>query len=846
MIPLFAAPLTRALEHRKAIGRRFAARIASRDAVFMQGGVGPGHGAAGHSLPLPCTVADDGSHRAFSGANRFMLMQVMQDQGWSDPRFFTAAQAAKAGWSLAHGAKPIGLQFLASTGNDGLPLETPTAKRFGVFNACEFAGVPALDSFQLIRDRVSVEDITVALNNCGFSVPVDAGFNGVRDKVFDWVASMQARMPVHSPALGVSGEAVVGADQAALRVTLAVALIERQSSGFGGGSVGVSEFAGLQFSDDWVRTVEANPLSIFHAINDAEKLAAQAMIEIHAARIERERMTAPSRAFHNSVGVGNAAGVNAPGAADVRRKGVASARVEVLFAERVAVLAVPFSEKDRAASLGAVFYPPQSLWFVPPGADPALLKEWSLGKHALGVAASHDVLISSFETEMVSMGLDVSKGIKADGKWHNVSVDSKSGPNKSGSYILNLDGDRTGAISGMILNKHTGEQHRWQYEGALLTPEQRGRIRAQAIAREAQAALEVQAAQDAAAVHACSIWDSAGPADGHGYVVKKRIVASEFKQISGDKLLNFPEFIGKSGVSIIRANEDYLLVPMRNAAGDLRAVQAISADGAVKSFMKGAQKKGTMLVLGVSSFDALCQQASPPASVSYVEGVATGASLYSAGVGPVVICFDAGNLEAVGISTIDALPAQTIPVIAIDNDQFHVERALGFLSVQLGVNPHSPSAASLNVTSGASKHRSVRLGGAVADGQWQQANNGSYCMRVQLDDANQCVRALEVECVPNKNGRKSTITFVNRGAEVGLKVMAATAKNGISRAIVVAPEFASLKGRPTDWNDLARVEGLEAVRGLFARAGLNAADLTFAKNRIGNVKNVNLRTEMSR
>ena len=117
---------------------------------------------------------------------------------------------------------------------------------------------------------------------------------------------------------------------------------------------------------------------------------------------------------------------------------------------------------------------------------------------------------------MKGMGFDTSKGIKADGKWHNVSVNSTPKVNKSGSYILNLDGGRNGAINGMILNKHNGESLRWEYEGALLTPEQRAKMRAQAMVREAQAAQEVARVQDVAAVHAGEIWEQAGDADGHG------------------------------------------------------------------------------------------------------------------------------------------------------------------------------------------------------------------------------------------------------------------------------------------------------------------------------------------
>ena len=80
------------------------------------------------------------------------------------------------------------------------------------------------------------------------------------------------------------------------------------------------------------------------------------------------------------------------------------------------------------------------------------------------------------------------------------------------------------------------------------------------------------------------------------------------------------------------------------------------------------------------------------------------------------------------------------------------------------------------------------------------------------------VRSITVDAVTQEGQRPTRLVFSNRGVEagrVGLEAFAGQAQEGEqhapSRAVMLVPEFRSLDGRPTDWNDLAKTEGHPAV-----------------------------------
>ncbi len=167
--------------------------------------------------------------------------------------------------------------------------------------------------------------------------------------------------------------------------------------------------------------------------------------------------------------------------------------------------------------------------------------------------------------------------------------------------------------------------------------------------RQADEAQRQQQAHARAAERSRELWDAAsdpGAAD-HGYVRRKGV------QPHGVR-------VGADG---------WLLVPLRDAAGELLNVQRIAADkpadgGPDKLFQRGGRKSGLWCLLG---------DAAGAATLLVCEGWATGASLHEATGYPVAVAFDAGNLASVVRVLHNLHPAARILVCG-DDDAATAER----------------------------------------------------------------------------------------------------------------------------------------------------------------------------
>jgi putative DNA primase/helicase len=87
----------------------------------------------------------------------------------------------------------------------------------------------------------------------------------------------------------------------------------------------------------------------------------------------------------------------------------------------------------------------------------------------------------------------------------------------------------------------------------------------------------------------------------------------------------------------VRFSKGFLIIPLKDTTGKLWSLQWIGTDG-TKRFLPGGRKKGCFHHIGV------LEDGKP---IIIAEGYATGASIYMATQGTVVVAFDAGNLEPV-------------------------------------------------------------------------------------------------------------------------------------------------------------------------------------------------------
>lgn len=251
--------------------------------------------------------------------------------------------------------------------------------------------------------------------------------------------------------------------------------------------------------------------------------------------------------------------------------------------------------------------------------------------------------------------------------------------------------------------------------------EARARRRAELQAAEA-------AAQAAAALRAAELWAAAtlDPA-GHPYLERKRVGAYGIRR-AAEWVREWVD--PETGEVHTWRDKDALIIPIWSGPGVLASLQAIlpartigraPRDGEKdqrrdKDYLRDGRKHGCYCTIG---------RIKPDVTVVIIcEGYATGASLHEATGYPVMVAFDAGNLQPVAEALRAKLPSVRI-VIASDNDQFHAPR---------GGKPFNPG------------------------------------------------------------------------------VEAATAAAEACKGVLAVPQFESLDGEPTDFNDLAREQGADAVR----------------------------------
>ncbi|MBA3508086.1 MAG: DUF3987 domain-containing protein, partial [Betaproteobacteria bacterium] len=215
------------------------------------------------------------------------------------------------------------------------------------------------------------------------------------------------------------------------------------------------------------------------------------------------------------------------------------------------------------------------------------------------------------------------------GRFHRFPGDGKRNGNKAGWCKLFDDG--RGGIYG---DYSTGLSQTWQVEHAhSLTPAERETFRRKVAEAKAQAAAKRQAEHEQAACIASERWLAAAPArPDHPYLVAKGVK---------------PHGIRQQG--------DVLLIPMRNASGELRSLQTIAPNGE-KRFPHGGQVEGCYFSIG-----------KPDRVLCIDEGFATAASTHEATGHAVAVAFTAANIEAVAVALRAKLPAVRIIVCADDD-----------------------------------------------------------------------------------------------------------------------------------------------------------------------------------
>jgi putative DNA primase/helicase len=218
--------------------------------------------------------------------------------------------------------------------------------------------------------------------------------------------------------------------------------------------------------------------------------------------------------------------------------------------------------------------------------------------------------VQQFREALSRRGIAVRGEVIADGLIHRCDAAGKNGKGDA-AYLLHLNGIPAGGFQ----NWRDGlGWEDWRADiGRSLTQAELAAQRAKAAATRREREAEQAKRHAEARKRATAILNDSQPARAdHPYLKAKCVKAHGLYQY-----------------------RDALVVPMRDADGELHSLQFIGADGA-KRFLTGGRKQGCYFPIG-----------KPDGVLCIVEGYATAASIFEATGYAVAVAFDCGNLEPV-------------------------------------------------------------------------------------------------------------------------------------------------------------------------------------------------------
>lgn len=252
-------------------------------------------------------------------------------------------------------------------------------------------------------------------------------------------------------------------------------------------------------------------------------------------------------------------------------------------------------------------------------------------------------VIDKFRSAMLASGINPPPDtIIGDDNFYRFKCNGDKGSEKSGFYVLHLDGIPSGYFG---CHRDPKIEEYWcSKTRSEVTESEWNANQERLIAKKAQREAEDKAKHAKARKECVQLWEESEPCpDNHPYVIAKGITP-------------YGAHVTPDGYKII--------VPIY-INGEIWSVQTIDAGGD-KRFHKGGDKKG-----GYMDIPAMIDPITPPETIVICEGWATGCSLHQATSHTtshtVRVAFDAGSLMTVAQFTRAQLPNARI-ILAADDD----------------------------------------------------------------------------------------------------------------------------------------------------------------------------------
>ncbi|MBL7480309.1 zincin-like metallopeptidase domain-containing protein [Legionella bononiensis] len=383
----------------------------------------------------------------------------------------------------------------------------------------------------------------------------------------------------------------------------------------------------------WIQVLEDEPLEIFRASADAEKIVS------HLCAFEQTQDIQLAELIEIK---------------DEKLKEVAFMTSENITSEKV-WLSISFKQKESAKSTigklsdgtpGIAWDKVQKCWYANPGVPIEKIKAWLPENQEM---SQDKALIPAdeFKAALINLGAIVSGGHPImDGKPHRIATEGDKNGEKAGFYVAHLDG----IPAGYIKNNRTGAELNWKCKGYILTDEHKTTLKTEALEHQQTRQRELETKQKNTALRLKEKLS----------IMAEIVEPTPYMQAKGIEV--------HSGVYTDEERK-ITCIPATDCEGTLWTVQYIAEDG-TKRFAKDSKKEGCFHVLG-----GLEKLADTPVII-IAEGYATAATIKEACELPAVVsAFDSGNLKAVAKALHEKYPHT--PVILAADDDKHLELSKG-------------------------------------------------------------------------------------------------------------------------------------------------------------------------
>ena len=399
----------------------------------------------------------------------------------------------------------------------------------------------------------------------------------------------------------------------------------------------------------WIRVLEDDPLEIFRASADAEKIVN------HLCALEQTQ----------DISLGELIEIK-----DDKLKEEVVMTSENITSEKV-WLSIPFRQKEIAKSTigklpdgtpSIAWNKVQKCWYANPGVAIEKIKAW-LPEHQVLTQEKALIPEDEFKAALINLGAIVSgEHPIMDGKPHRISTEGDKNGEKAGFYVAHLDG----IPAGYIKNNRTGAELNWKCKGYILTDEQKATLKGEAREHQQTRQRELEAKQKSTALKLQQKLSR----------LTEVVEPTPYMQAKGIQ----------NHYGVYTDSEKRLTcIPATDCEGTLWTIQYIAEDG-TKRFAKDSKKEECFHVLG-----GLEKLAETPV-ILITEGYATAATIKDATKLPAVVsAFDSGNLKPVAKALRDKFP--NTPIIVAADDDKHLELTKG---INPGKEKGSEAANSVN------------------------------------------------------------------------------------------------------------------------------------------------------